>query len=48
MKKQKYVCKNCRREFVIEIFEEGEAKEKRLPTSPVRCRYCGSGNLEKI
>lgn len=47
MKKQKYVCKDCGCEFIIEIFEQGEAEEKRLPTSPVRCKRCSSGNLER-
>jgi DNA-directed RNA polymerase subunit RPC12/RpoP len=46
MIKRKFVCKKCRREFVIEVYEEGEAEEKNVPTSPVRCPYCG-GSVER-
>jgi DNA-directed RNA polymerase subunit RPC12/RpoP len=46
MKKRKFVCKKCRREFVVEVYEEGEAEEKRIHGSPVRCPYCG-GPVER-
>ena len=45
MKKQRFVCKNCGCRFVVEVLEEGEAEERRLPASPVRCRECGSTSL---
>ncbi|MBN1384166.1 MAG: zinc ribbon domain-containing protein [Elusimicrobia bacterium] len=48
MKKQEFVCKNCGRKFVKEIFEKGEAEEKGLRVSLVTCPYCGSRNVEKI
>jgi DNA-directed RNA polymerase subunit RPC12/RpoP len=41
MIKRKFVCKKCRREFILEVCEEGEAEEKKVPTSPVRCPHCG-------
>lgn len=47
MKKAKFKCRRCGNEFVVEIFESGEAEEKRKPTSPVRCRKCG-GPVEEI
>jgi transposase-like protein len=47
MTKRKFVCKKCRSEFVIEVYEEGEAEEKRVPTYPVRCPRCGSGSIER-
>jgi DNA-directed RNA polymerase subunit RPC12/RpoP len=46
MVKRKFVCKKCHREFVVEVYEEGEAEEKRLPSSPVRCPNCG-GPVER-
>ena len=48
MRKQRFICKNCGREFVVEIVEPGEAEEKNLRTSPVRCPHCESGKVEQI
>lgn len=42
MKKAKFKCKRCGNTFVTEIFEPGEAEEKRKPTAPVRCPECGA------
>jgi len=47
MEKAKFKCKRCGNEFVVEIFEPGEAKEKRLPTSPIKCPKC-QGPVERI
>ena len=47
MKKAKFRCKKCVKEFVIEIFEDGEAEAKKLPTFPIRCPECG-GHVERI
>jgi len=46
MKKQRYICKNCGEVFTVEIFEPGEAEEKGLRTSPVKCPKCGSTNVK--
>ena len=46
MEKRQFICKRCGKRFVVEVFEEGEAKEKRLQVSPVRCPECG-GNVER-
>ena len=37
MKKAKFRCKKCGKKFVKEIFEDGEAEAKKLPTSTIRC-----------
>lgn len=47
MKKAKFKCKRCGNEFVVEIFEPGEADAKRIPTSPIRCPKC-RGPVEKV
>ena len=48
MKKQRFICKNCGCRFEKEVFEEGEAEEKRVPTGPVRCPQCKSTNVKEI
>jgi len=45
MVKRKYYCKRCKKKFVLEVFEEGEAQDKGLPGYPVRCPDCG-GQIE--
>jgi DNA-directed RNA polymerase subunit RPC12/RpoP len=45
MVKRKYVCKKCGRTFVVQVFEKGEAEEKKLRGSPVRCLHCGSQDV---
>jgi hypothetical protein len=40
MKKVKFKCKRCRNTFIVEIFEPGEAEEKRRPVAPVCCPEC--------
>ena len=47
MKKSRFICKRCGHKFEVEVFEPGEAKEKRMPSGPVRCPECGSGEVEK-
>jgi DNA-directed RNA polymerase subunit RPC12/RpoP len=47
MIKATYFCRQCKEKFTIEIFEEGEAQKKAIPAGPVRCKECGSGDLER-
>lgn len=47
MKKQRFICRDCGCKFVVEVLEEGEAEERRLPTSPIRCKDCGSNAIER-
>ncbi len=47
MKKAKFRCKKCGNEFVVEIFEPGEAQATRKPSAPVRCPKC-RGPVERI
>jgi len=46
MKKQRFICQNCREVFTVEIFEPGEAEEKRIRPVPVKCPKCGSMNVK--
>ena len=46
MIKTKFICKDCGHKFELEVFEEGEAEEKRIPTRSVRCPRCG-GSVER-
>ena len=48
MIKVRFLCRDCGREFVLDIFEPGEAKEKRLPSYPIGCPHCRSGNVKRI
>jgi transposase-like protein len=43
----RFVCRNCGYQFVAKIFEKGEAEEKRVPTSSVRCPQCKSTAVER-
>ena len=47
MVKAKFICKKCGRKFTVEIFEEGEAQEKRFSGSLVRCPHCQSTAVER-
>ena len=40
MKKVKFRCERCKKEFVIEVFEPGEAEATRRPSAQVRCPEC--------
>jgi formylmethanofuran dehydrogenase subunit E len=33
--------------FTVEIFESGEAEEKRIRPVPVKCPKCGSTNMKR-
>ena len=46
MKKQRFICQNCREVFTVEIFEPGEAEEKRIRPVPVKCPKCGSMSVK--
>lgn len=46
MVRKKFICKRCGFKFEEEVFEKGEAEEKRLPRCSVVCPKCG-GPAEK-
>ncbi len=46
MKKQRFIYQNCAEVFTVEIFEPGEAEEKRIRPVPVKCPKCGSTNVK--
>jgi len=46
MRKIRLICKRCGCKFEKEVFEEGEAREKNLRSSPINCPECG-GPVEK-
>ena len=43
----RFICRNCGETFSTQIFEPGEAEEKRAPTGPVRCPNCNSMAVER-
>jgi len=45
MKRKRFICQDWE-VFTVEIFEPGEAKEKRIRTAPVKCPKCGSTNVK--
>lgn len=52
MIKKKYSCLACGKEFIIEVFEPGEAEEKmrrnpRLRPVPITCSRCKGRNLKE-
>lgn len=47
MTKVRFICRTCGHTFVAEIFEDGEAEEKRLRGGPVRCPKCRNTSVEK-
>lgn len=40
MIKRRFVRRSCGHSFAIEVFEKGEAEEKKKPSWPVRCEKC--------
>ncbi len=46
MKKQRFICQNCGEVFTVKILEQGEAEEKRIKTTSVKCPRCGSTNIK--
>jgi transposase-like protein len=40
MTKRRFVCTLCGYRFEKEVFEKGEAKEKKVQTVPVTCPRC--------
>ena len=46
MKKQRFICQDCGEVFTVEILEPGEAEEKRIKTTSVKCPKCGSTNVK--
>jgi hypothetical protein len=47
MTKVKFICRHCGNKFTAEIFEKGEAEQKRVPRSPVQCPQCKSTAIER-
>jgi transposase-like protein len=43
----RFICKNCGETFTVQIFEKGEAEEKRMAASPVHCPKCRSTAIER-
>jgi len=43
----RFICKNFGESFTAQVFEKGEAEEKRVPTSPVQCLKCRSTAIEE-
>lgn len=46
MLRRKYICTKCGHKFEAQVVEREEAKEKRIPTRPVRCPKC-NGPVER-
>jgi predicted Zn-ribbon and HTH transcriptional regulator len=47
MKRKRFICKDCGFKFEEDIVEQDEARERNLCTSPVKCKHCGSQNVEE-
>jgi DNA-directed RNA polymerase subunit RPC12/RpoP len=45
--KVRFICRKCGCKFTADVLEKGEAEEKRVPTSPVRCPECGGTSVER-
>ena len=41
MKKAKLICTKCGYTFEKDILEPGEAKDRQIPTHPIKCPKCG-------
>ena len=41
MREAKMECQKCGHQFVVKLFEPGEAESKGVPSHPVRCEKCG-------
>jgi len=46
MVKIRFICRKCGFKFEVDVFEEGEAEEKKRSSRPVRCLKCG-GPVER-
>ena len=44
---KKYQCLNCGHRFKAEVFEDGEAARKKVPTQSVRCPDCKRTDLRE-
>jgi DNA-directed RNA polymerase subunit RPC12/RpoP len=47
MVKRRFRCLRCGCKFEKEVFEPGEAEEKRRPSGPVRCPECKDTAVEE-
>lgn len=45
MVKARFHCLNCGHDFETEVFEEGEAQRRKLPSASVRCPKCNRSDL---
>ena len=48
MVKRQFVCKKCGHRFTAEVFEKGEAEEKRKKAVPLSCSRCSNTQVERI
>ena len=48
MVKKQFICKNCGHKFAAEVFEKGEAEEKRIKAVALRCPKCNSTQVERL
>lgn len=47
MRDKKYICRTCGREFVLQVYDEGEAEEKGVRGYSRGCRpFCKSSEIE--
>lgn len=46
MRRRRFICRQCGCKFEVNVFEEGEAEERRRPSGPVRCEKCRSDDVE--
>jgi hypothetical protein len=47
MKRKRFICKDCGCKFEADIVEQDETRERNLCTLPVKCKHCGSQNVEE-
>ncbi len=47
MVKARFHCLNCGHDFETEVFEEGEAQRRKLPSAPVHCPKCKRCDLRE-
>lgn len=40
MVNRRFICTRCGHRFEVQVFEPGEAQEKRLPAYPIQCPEC--------
>ncbi len=48
MIRKKFQCRNCGERFEADVFEKGEAEQKRLPSGPVHCPNCNRTDVVEV